>query len=353
MAIVTVPAFEYPARVSSGGQTPVTLATQALASTNKYAVIFRASKTGPIHKVGFRLGTVTAATDTDVRLESVSAQFPTGVLFGTTTNGTLASGSFAANAMNMVTLTADASVTAGDLIALVVVPSGSPNYQVSHLATSFAGIQSPYVAIDTTGSYVANAAGPIAAIEYADGSYAQLQSVWPITTLNTHTLNSGSTPDEIGARFKIPIGVRICGGWSAIDLDNNADIVLYDSDGVTPLATLAVTNAGRRQTTGNSPLYWSFPTPATLLASTYYYLSVKPGASNISLYSWDMLSAAALDQLPGGQDWHYVSAKDPSGTGSWTAITTRYPIMGLLVDGINVPATGGCPIIGGSIVRSA
>lgn len=346
MSLVPISQIEYPSFAGASSGTPVALGTIALSASGfKGAMIFRAPKTGSIHKVGVRLATVTTPTDTDFRLETVSAQFPTGTLFGTTTNGTILSASLAANAMNMATLTADASVTAGDLLALVVTPSGSPNIQVSVLASTFGNYQLPYLALNN-GSWATNNGVPLCAIEYSDGSYAVLQSVYPVTTLNTHTYNSGSTPDEIGARFRIPVGCRVVGGWLGVDLDNSADFVLYDSDGVTPLTTLSVTNDGRKSTSGAAPYYFNFPASPTLLANTYYYFSVKPGASSVSIYSWDVLSAAAMDQMPGGQDWHYVSAKDPSGTGSWTPILTRYPVMGLLVSGITVP-DGFTGIIGG------
>ncbi len=201
-------------------------------------------------------------------------------------------------------------------------------------------MQLPYNASFASAAWAANTNAPIAAVEYSDGTYALIPGVAPVSVANTHTYNSGSTPDEIGARFRLPVSQRVSGGWLAIDIDNSLDVVLYDTDGVTALATAPLTNNGRRATTGQVPYWFMFPSAVTLQASAYYYLSVKPGASNISIYSWDMLSAAALDQLPGGQDWHYVSAKNPSGVGSWTPITTRYPVIGLMVNGIDA-STGG------------
>lgn len=332
MAIVSVPPFYLIPPYS--GSNPTTAANLALtASGTQAATICAAPKTGAIRRIGLRIGTAATPTDTDVRMETVSARFPTGTLFGANTNGTLASGSITANAMNMVTLTADANVTAGDLFAIVFVPSGSPSFNATTLS-GIPGGQFPYPAVYNGSAWTASGASCIAAVEYSDGTYATMPMVFPIDALNTHTFNSGSTPDEIGARFQLPVSMRVSGYWFAVDLDNDLDVVLYDSDGVTPLLTSAVTTAARQATSATTPYVRRFATTATLTAATYYYFAIKPGASNISIYSWDVPSAAAMDQMPGGQDWHYVSAKDPSGTGSWTAITTRYPVMGLLIDGI-------------------
>lgn len=338
MAIVTVPQFEWPPALALDNNTPVFLNSFAVnASGYKVAAILRAPKSGTIRKIGSRWATLTTPTDTDYRVETVSGRFPTGTLYGTNTNGTIASGSLVANAMNMATLTANAAVTANDLIALVAAPSGSPNMSASQMAG--VRIQLPYQ-VSYNGSWaVINSGYPLWAIEYSDGSYYTTRGMFPVSGLNTHAFSSGSTPDEIGAKFKFPVAVRIVGGWVAVDLDNSASVVLYDSDGVTPLASSSsLTSDGRMFTTGCSPLYFSFPSSVTLQANTYYREVLQPGASNIAIYSWDTLSAEAMDQMPGGQDWHYTSAKDPSGVGSWTDLTTRSPIMGLLIDGIDVPA---------------
>jgi len=353
MAIVTVPPFHYPAKQDDGANTPSTFGSYTLnASGEKCAIILRAPKTGNIRKVGFRYTTLTTPTDTEHRIETVSAQFPSGTLLGTNTTGTIASGTLSAGAMNMVTLTADAAVTANDLIALVCAPSGSPNIVVARTFVAFDNL--PYSVHYDAGAWAVTSNGAlIAAVEYSDGTYAYTPTMCPVSGTNAHTYNSSSTPDEIGAKFRLPISMRVSGAWLAIDLDNDCTVVLYESDGVTPLLTSStITNAGRGNTAGRAGYSVYFSSSATLQANTYYYLSVKPGASNISLYSWDMLSAAALDQLPGGQDWHYVSAKDPSGTGSWTATTTRYPIMGLLIDGIDDGAAAKPNIFDSAIIRA-
>lgn len=333
MSITAVPTFEYPRPFNGINATPATVSVVGLTGAGyKYGVVLRAPKAGNIHKIGFCFGALATPQDTDFRVETVSAQFPSGTLWATNTNVVIPSGSLTAASLNMATLTADATVALNDLIGLVIAPAGTPAMNV---VTMWSGYNMLPYAVFNNGAWAQSLSSPVIAIEYSDGSYALTPHVVPFNAVNTHTYNSGSTPDEIGAKFRIPVSMRAMGFWLGVDLDNTCDVVIYDSDGASVLATATLTNAGRSITTGSLPLFGYFASPATLQANTYYYLSVKPGASNVSLYSWDMLSAAALDQLPGGQDWHYVTAKDPSGVGSWSATTTRYPVLGLLMDGID------------------
>jgi len=357
MAIVTIPKLLYPEATlfsNLGSALPTSLSTIALdASGEKAALVFRASKTGSIRKIGFFFNVLTTPTDTDFRVETVSAGYPTGTLYGANTNGSIASGSLSAATMNMATLTSDAAVTVNDLVAIVCAPSGSPNVTLRQMQTGPRN-QLPYGASYLSAAWATLTSAPVAAVEYSDGSYALIPGVLPASAAgNTHTFNSSSTPDEVGAKFRVPVTMRVAGGWLVIDIDNDCQVVLYGSDGVTALATsTTLTSDGRASANGTGPYCFQFPSSVTISANTYYYLAVKPGASSISLYSWDVLSAAALDQMPGGQDWHYVSAKDPSGTGSWTAVTTRYPLMGLLIDGIDDGAAAKPNIFDSAIIRA-
>jgi hypothetical protein len=351
MAIVTVPQFEYPAAIHTAG--PASFVGVNLdASGEEGAAIFRIPKTGNVRKIGMRFQALATPTDTDFRLETVSARVPTGTLYDTDTNGVIASGSLVDDVINLATLTADAAVTAGDLVAIVVAPSGSPNTVWTAGISIAMPPQLPYGAAKAGAGPTYSAqttSSPIGVLEYDDGSYAAIPGFYPIQTVQIDQFNSSDTPDEIGAAFSSPVSLRVTGVWLAIDLDNAADIVLYDSDGATPLATLAIGDGGERQSTnGKSPYWATFPSKVTLAADTTYYLAVKPGASDVVVYSWNVPSAAAMDQLPGGQAWQYVSAKDPAGTGDWTAVSTRYPLIGLLVDGVSADETP-TPIATGDI----
>lgn len=337
MAIVSVPGLELPPNIQMDAAPTYGTATVNVAG-DKMGAVLRAPKTGLIRRIGFRTGTVTAASDVDVRVETVVGSVPSGTLWAANTNGAVASASVVANTFIFATLTANASVTAGDLIGISCVTSGTPNFQFTILsgAASDVGLM-PYAANGGSGTYSADTTLPIFAIEYSDGSYAYTPYVLPWSAINTHTFNSGSTPDEIALKFQLPAPVRVHGAWFAGDLDNSADIVLYDSGG-SALATASLTSNGRASTSGRSPYYLIFSSTVTLTAGADYYLAAKPGASDISIYSVDVPSAAALDQMGGGQDFLY---SERTNAGAWSDTTTRQPLMGLLIDGIDDGASAG------------
>lgn len=348
MAIVDIAPFAWPICEMPGNNNPTgTVSLGLTGSGHKYAVVFMAPKTGNIRTVRFRLGTITTATNTDVRLETVSAQFPTGTLVGANTNLVVSSGSLVASSVNTVTLTADAAVTIGDKIAIVIAPSGTPSYNINVGSTGYV-IGSTYAANHNGTSWsVHGSAPPFVSISYDDGSSAYIPGLW-YTGPTAVSFSSSSNPDEIGARFLMGVTCRVRGVWTAVDLDADCDMVLYSTDGVTALGTITLPSALRQSTAGRSPYFAHFSSPVTLNASaSKYYLAMKPGASSVSMYYVDHGAEAQKNQLSGGTNWEYISAKDPSGTGSWTASATRYPLMGLLIDGIDGGGGGGQSVIFG------
>ena len=318
------------------------------ASGEKVGVVLRAPKTGSIRKVHFRTGAVTTATDTDVRLETVDATtgHPTGTLLGTTTNVTVASASITANTwITTGALTADASVTRGDLLAAVIVPSGTPNYNVAGVNGTNSAF--PY-SVQYTASWADNSAIPAIALEYSDGSFAYIPNVLPFSAMNTHTFNNGSTPDERALKFRLAAPVRVAGVWFSGNRSGDVDFVLYDSDGTSVLASASMD----KDVLGSAlqPEAILFSSSVSLSANTYYRLAVKPtSATNMSAYSWDVASAAIMDQMAGGQDFHY---SERTNAGAWTDTTTRRLRIGLIIDGIDDGAGGGGgggPLIGGRL----
>lgn len=324
------------------------------ASGEKSAHIVQAPKTGSIHKVHWRTGTVTTPTDTDVRLETVELTTqgnPSGTLFGTNTNATQASASITSNTWITTTLTADASVTRGDVLAVVIAPSGSPNYNVSH--ATLANVGFPYRRQFTT-SWIggASSSGATCALEYSDGSFAYCPGVFPWSAINAHTIGSGSTPDEIALRFSFAAPLRVSGAWIAAEADGDWSLVLYDSDGTSALQT-ATRDKEVRSTNGFALHHHViFPASQQLLASTTYRLSFKPTSATTGvIYSFDVAAAAILDQMEGGQNLHYSARTD---AGAWSETTTRRPMIGLIIDGIDDGAGaggGGGPLVGGRLVQ--
>lgn len=347
-AIVNGPEIYVPPMFGGGVSAP-SASTQATinATGDKWGYVLKAGKTGNIHKIYARFGTVTTPQTVDARVETISSRVPSGTLFGTNTNGNMTPVS---DTVVAATLTADAAVTKGQAFALsFVVPSGTPNFiALAGYGEAPSGFM-PYWCDGSSGTYSAKLNGGMLnfACEYDDGSFGYIPYALPVAAANIQTFNSGSTPDEIALYFQLPFSARVAGGWLAVDLDNSMDVVLYDSDGTTALQTVALANTERSSTSGLAPYYFLFDTPQTLAADTYYWLSCKPGASNVTVYSYSVGSSTIWDQtMPyGGQLFNYSSRTD---AGSWSQNANRRVLAGVLLDGVDVSSgSSGGHVIGG------
>lgn len=362
MSTVAVPGLWLPAPIFNS-TTPSFGSFLLDATGEKFSLVMAAPKSGSIHKVHFRVGTVNTPTDTDVRIEAVSTTDgnPTGTLFGTNTNVTVASGSISSNTfISTGALTADASVTAGDLLAVVIAPSGSPNFNVSSMNTyghgsSAVGSDFPYHDHYNSGAWAKSKVdASIVALEYSDGSFAYQPDCWPASAVNTHSVSSSTTPDEVALKFSVAAPIRVSGGWAGIAGAGDVDYVLYSSDGSTVLATKSRDKDTLSSAFIRWPDHFRFSSSIQLSANTTYYLSIKPTSTTaLTLYSFDVSAAGLLDVTPGGQNFHWAQQTD---AGGWSATTTRRPIAGLMIDGIDDGtgggSGGGAPIIGSPIVRA-
>lgn len=337
MPLVTVPGMFLPAHFYGPTASAPSFTSQALGASDKYGMVFQAPKTGNIRKISFRTGTVGTAQDTDARIETVdpATGFPSGTLKTVNSNATIAAASITANAwVTSPAFTADAAVTVGDLIAAVLVPTSTPNYQVNGFTVGTSGFRVPYPVYDSGTGYTKPTDHiPGIGVEYDDGSYYFIPNTVPILTITAHTtFNTGSTPDEIGMKFKMLAPCRVNGIWIWADTDGDFDVVIYDSDGTTVLSTTSF-DKDNRQGTGSGHHFLLLDTPVELLADTYYRVTILPSsATNLGIYSITVGSAAILDQLAGGQYFHFTSRTN---AGAWTDVTTQRPLLGLMIDQIS------------------
>lgn len=351
MALVTIPHIPIPS-VQNGidlDQTYTTITVNA--AGDKVGFVFRAPKSGDIRKIHFRVGIVTSPGETfDVRLETVDVAtgLPTGTLFGANTNGSILVNT--SNAWLITTLTADATVAKNDLLAISLVSPGTNAIQVNGgIGNPTVGTQNfPYPVDGGTGTYVkTDAPASVFAVEYSDGSFAYIDGTQPIADRPTLTFNSGSTPDEQGLFFTAPIGMRAIGFFARIDVDNDADVVLYDSAS----AVLASRTLDKdvRSSTGLGSWRELFASPITLVKDQVYRLALKPlSVGNVALHVFDYNSAGLLDQAMGTQAFHFTSRTD---AGAWAQTATRLPLMGLIVDQVDAAEPGDAAFTGGQLNR--
>ena len=337
-----VPHMELPRALAADD--PAYTAETVNGVNDAYGMIFTPYKAGDIRRLGIKIGSAGTPTTMKVRVETVSARLPSGSLWATNTEG-LTGSNVVANAFTYATLTADATVARGDIVAVTFGGNGSdvPNWQVFFTTGANAlengSRQAPYNVENPSGALWAVSGSlnhPCIAVEYSDGSYSYIPYTWPVIGSgtvfeNSHTINTGTTPDEVALKFTLTVPMRISGFWMHIDLDNACDVILYDSND-TVVATRSIDANYRRSTSPVGPYMGFYTSSVILKPGVAYRLTIKPTtASSVVVRSVDVASAAVLDQMQGGQAFHYSQRTD---AGGWTDTTTRRPFMGLLIDGL-------------------
>lgn len=330
---------------ASGSITRTFVATVTNAA-GKVGMILRAPKAGDIRKIGWGTRTVTTGATIDVRVETVSSGFPSGSLHAANTNGAQVVANGDDNVEFLTSLTADATVTRGQEIALVWANASPGSLQmISGLLTMTSTLhQYPYVAVHNGTSWSANVSGifPQVLLEYSDGSYAPVEGVIPNGVINATAFNTGSTPDSWGWRFRFPFGMSVRGVWFVADLDNASVVKLvstaYNQGAGTGILASDTPVLVSRGSAGMGTYYIPFSSSVELDPATYYRLLIEPtGGSSITFPDISVTTAAQLDAFVGGADCHTTSAKDPTGDGDWTNYNSGTfrapPFMGLLLDG--------------------
>ena len=342
MAIVDVTSggapITYPFLWSTGSGSISRSSVTFSATITRIMGILTVPKAGNIRKIGW--GTRSAATpqSIDVRLETIGASgLPSGTLWGTNTTGTVASP--AANTNYWTTMTADATVSAGDRVAVVIQwTSTTGSVQVErHVSGVIECDASNYVGTYTSGSWAKAGNPPAFGLEYDDGTYGFANSFPPCTS-TTLALNTGTTPDEAGLYFQLPFKCRLRGVQLVKTFPASATFAMkfYDSDGSTVLTSTTGIDSDWAQADGF--FRHLFATSATIEANTNYRLTFLPEtATSHSISYVDMATNTQLGCWPGGTNLYWTQRTD---AGAWTETNTRQPLFWLLIDGIDYTAGG-------------
>ncbi len=321
MALQTIPGGLWLSPPWMATLPPTFTTTSITSTTGKNGKVFQVGKTGNIHKVGFRITSATTPNQCEVRVETVGADgLPTGTLVATNTK---ASFTPAANTWFLLTLTADAPVTYGQLVAIVIQPTGTaPSIAVSDINGSYGGAF-PYTGRFATATWTMGQDMPLVATEYDDGSYPFHMQCWPIDGINNTTFNSGTTPDEKGIAFSTPFPGVIEGCWVFVDGDGDFNVVLYE--GTSVLETLVWDKDYRAGTTASG--YWlTFLSHHNTTANTVYRITVLPtSATNVSLVEFTVNASAILTGMPGGGA---IYGTTRTNAGAFTDSNTTWPLIG-------------------------
>lgn len=198
-----------------------------------------------------------------------------------------------------------------------------------------------------TGSWgVIASSASVVALECDDGSFAFIDTAMPFSALSSASVASNGAIRAAGLKFRFPVELSTEAMGLGLVIPNGCDgsLVLYDTDGTTALVTVAIDNDA---TAAASLMRHSMARylPVTHTANSYYRLVfVASTTTAASVYYGDVNTAAIMDGLAGGQDFHWTQ-RDSAGT--WTDTTTRRPHFVAKLSAVHDGAGGG----GGGMVR--
>lgn len=290
---------------------------------------------GSIRYIHSRTGTVTTGGTADVRVESPDASGnPSGSLWATNTNGTETFST--SNTLYRTQLTADAAVAMGDTIIVMVQVGASRNFNINRSPMTVVTNRAfPYPGGPTTTTKIDNSGSPFA-IEYSDGAIENhVGGIAGAVTPSSLSVNTGTTPDEVGILFTVPIACRCIGWWAYMAVGANADydIRLYDVSN-TVLASTTMTSVFSTSTAFR--LYsgqWDNINSGVLLVpgQSYRVVILPTTANTVICYRFAAYNNAFYDSLglPGAQETTRVNA------GSWTEVSAQRFQCGIVIDAID------------------
>jgi hypothetical protein len=161
-------------------------------------------------------------------------------------------------------------------------------------------------------------------------------------TFGLASFRDSDTPDEYAVKFTVPVSMQINGIFASVGgLSASAtwDIVLYDTDGTTELASQSFT---QQQLGGRDWVFAMLDSDITLAPGGSYRVSVRPTAS-LFVTIWRV----SFDDLAQREGWLDVSADAFEGStrtnaGAWTDSLTQMLVAGVVVKSLNLSTPGSC-----------
>jgi hypothetical protein len=310
------------------------------AADEKTGSVNRAIRTGTITQVILGFGLVTTGATLDVRVETVDATtgHPTGTLVNAGSNASLVVANADDNTSKTVTFTTPASVTEGDVIAIFISNPGASFGNMNLLASAErpGTMGFPYQVQYASAAWTDATRNLSIVAVYDDGSKQNFGGNSATNILAT-SVNTGTTPDEIGNVFTLSVPLTCCGLWldTQSSFTGNFELVLYDSSN-TVLKSVSVDSDQR----GNaaSAYYKGYTADVSLAAGTYRIVAKPTTATNITVVEVVHASNNDLAVLDLGATCYKTVRTD---AGAWTDTTTRRIQIGILVKGVDDGASSG------------
>ena len=301
-------------------------------SGHRQATVFSVPASGTCTKVGMRIHTCASAVTSRLGLYTVDGSGnPTTTPYGSSNYGTFTP---AATTYSEVTLGTAATMTAGNLAALVVEfdsTAGDMFISASNGAMNNSSI--PYTAKYNGSAWSKQGNGQIILghVYYSDagGQYYDI-GLGPFTsdvlTGNYNSTTAGA--DEYAVRITVPFKCRIAGIWHNYTNASGGDwdCVLYN--GTTSLKSVSID--GDTVATPLGVRHCWFSSGYTCAAGTTVRAAVKPTTSTNVTYRNYPLFAANAEQSIGLPQGTCLSTRVDSG--AWSDTVTTLPSIGLIID---------------------
>lgn len=354
---------------SSGGFNTLTFDS----TTDKLAYVGRYyGSNDSIASVRFMVGAIAASAGVgvQVRIETVTNGRPSGTLWAANTSASVVIADTDDSTYKTATLTAAASLVAGDEFAIVIIyeagnDDGTFSVVFNSAPTNFNGAvitppQFPQCLQDTGGGTWVTVTNPLCwVVTMTTAGVKHFPRLLPIFTAGASSIVSmanNASNDERALRFQIPFKVRVIGIRAFVsNITAGADFqfVLWDSTGDQVGEELASTSLldgdSAINTTYDGYVDLFFTAPYTLTINTTYYAGVKSLATaTIALFQVMVEAAADLAALPlSSASQIYLSTRTwdetqtPDLAGAWTDTTTVLPLISLIIDQLDDGAGGG------------
>lgn len=319
------------------GDTPSFTSMLVDAAGEKVDMVFRVPKTGSIRTIRFRLATTTTGQTLKGSIYTVAATgVPTTTAYGSMVAGTVTVANSDDNVEKTITLGTDATATEGDLVSATIEWNGTAG-----------SLNIVSMGLGTSTSYVYHngarqAASPVLAIGYSDGTYEPIIGAIPFTGgVATTSFNvNTATFDEYALRFDVPFkcrlrGIRVGGSFSA-----GGDIEVINYNGTSAVTGMTLTVDGDYYGTNSREHIFLWASTEELAANTQRYLAIRPTTTtNFGLSRGTLGAAAVWDTVDNGAGW--ISAKRLN-QGSWNETeTTIVPYIMPIFDQLDDGAGGG------------
>lgn len=328
----------WPGHYPPGSTSIAFTTTQAATASGHYdAVICCASRAMTISHVAFVPQAASGSAVAEIRIETVDATtgLPTGTLWGTNTNGT--SGTLAANTVELVALTASATIAKGDVFAVMVKYSSGTSFNPGRFSAVGTSGNLPYVATSTGTPATATGTPRARAIGNSSTTFYPTQGLIPAKSIGGGAFNNTNSAKR-ALRFKVPFKCRAVGISMYISTGTGDFNVAMLDDSGTDLGSTNKAYDGNKLANAASPTDLFFASGAILSPGVWYRASVEPSsATNVTFSTFVLPSAAYATGMPGGSNCHYATFA----SGSWTdTATDQVPILDILLDqlddGVNV-----------------